>query len=71
MTNYCEVLDYYGKDEDVAVFKFESAEEDEIKTHIVGGKMIETPVNSIIEKIHVINEHQKLFYNIHKHMMYG
>lgn len=63
LTNFCEVLDYYGYDEDVAVFKFVSADKEEIKTCIVDGEMIDTPVNSIIEKIHIINEHQKLYYN--------
>lgn len=62
LTNFCEVLDYYGRDEDVAVFKFEPAKENEIKTCTDDGEMIETPVGSTIKKIHVINEHQKLFF---------
>lgn len=63
LTNFCDVLDYYGKNEDVAVFKFETSEEKEIKSCIVDEEMIETPINSTIQKIHIINENQKLFYH--------
>lgn len=62
-TNFCEVLDYYGKDEDIAVLKFNISDPKEIVTCVVGGEMIETPIDSIIDKIYVVNEHQKLFHN--------
>lgn len=61
LTNFTEVLDYYGSNEDVAVFKFSEAPEFEIKSHLKDTEMIETPVLTKVAKICVVNEHQKLF----------
>jgi len=61
LTNTIEVLDYYGGDEDVAVFRFEERPEDQIESLLDDTKMIKVPVNRIIKEIHVVNEHQKLF----------
>ncbi len=62
ITNQTEVLDYFGKMEDVAVFKFASAEAKEIKSY-TNNKMISFPISSSIKEIHIINENQQLFYN--------
>ncbi|MCH5210692.1 MAG: hypothetical protein J1F01_06965 [Oscillospiraceae bacterium] len=62
LTNFCEVLDYYGQPEDVAVFRFALSNKDEIKTCLLEGEMIDTPIESLIKEIHVINENQRLFY---------
>ena len=60
-TNTIEVLDYYGADEDVAVFRLEERPEEQIESLLQDTKMIKVPVNRIIKEIHIVNEHQKLF----------
>ena len=50
VTNFVDAIDYYGKLEDVAVFKLEEASENE--------EMVDIPVGRIIKKIEVINENQ-------------
>ena len=60
-TNATEVADYFGDREDVAIFKMQRMPFDKITSLIQGQKMIETPVESIISEILVVNEHQKLF----------
>lgn len=60
-TNTIEVLDYYGADEDVAVFRLEERPEDQIESLLQDTKMNKIPINRIIKEIHIVNEHQKLF----------
>ncbi len=60
-TNAIQVMDYYGADEDVAIFHVEECADSEIKSLICGNTMIELSVNKIIKEIDVINEHQKVF----------
>ena len=60
-TNKIQVMDYYGADEDVAVFKLEKRSNSEIKSLISGNTMIELPINKTIKEIDIINEHQKVF----------
>ena len=62
LTNFTEVMDYYGAKEDVAIFKFENSIDEEIKTFIINGKMIETSLDNTISKIQIVNENQKTFY---------
>lgn len=62
-TNMVEVFDYYGALEDVAMFKVESTNEDEIKSKIQGEVMIDIPVNGIIKGIRLIEEQQQVFHN--------
>lgn len=61
ITNLTEVRDYYGTEEDVAVLKIEQTDESEIHSFIEGESMIETPVNSLVEQIIIVNENQSLF----------
>lgn len=63
LTNLVEVLDYYGKMEDVAVFRFEATTADKIVTFRVNGEMIDFPIHSKIKEIRIVNENQQLFYN--------
>lgn len=63
LTNNIEVLDYYGENEDVAVYKLESCNQEDIKSQQDEGQFITTPVNSIIDSITIINENQQLYYN--------
>lgn len=63
LTNFVEVADYFGANEDVAMFKFQPAVYDEIHSMIEKQIMIEIPINGVISEISIINEHQELFEN--------
>lgn len=60
-TNLVEVMDYFGTEEDVAIFKVKRMPYETIHSMVRGVEMIETPVESVITGISVINEHQRLF----------
>ncbi len=61
LTNLTEVMDYFGNDEDVALFKMKRMPFDRIKSMVQNQDMIETPVRAVIKEISVINECQRLF----------
>ncbi len=63
ITNYIDVVDYYGKKEDVAVFKFEEADNSEIVSPIQNEEMNDTLIKKIIKKIEVVNENQIQYKN--------
>ncbi len=60
-TNSLEVMDYYGDPEDVARFRIIKTKYTDIKSLVQDQVMIETPVDSIIANVVVINECQRLF----------
>lgn len=60
-TNQTEVLDYYGTQEDVALFKMQRTPYCDIRSMIQDQKMVETPVDSIVSDIILVNERQSLF----------
>lgn len=62
-TNITKTMDHYGTMEDVAVFKLDSTQEQDICSMIKGETMISIPVNENVINIEVVNEHQKLFQN--------
>ncbi len=62
-TNLTESMDYYGEQEDVALFKITRKPFTDIHSLIQNQTMIETPVENTISEIVVINEHQQLFHN--------
>jgi len=62
-TNTTEVSDYFGRTEDVAIFRFGSIPESEIKSRVQDEEMIEVAVDNQISEICVVNEHQSLFEN--------
>ena len=62
-TNLIEVMDYYGEQEDVALFKMKRIPFSSIHSLIQNQAMVETPVDSIISEIIVVNEQQQLFEN--------
>jgi hypothetical protein len=62
ITNFIEVLDYYGEKDDVAVFKINETEEQNIKS-LTGENMIDIPINEKIVSIDIINENQRLYKN--------
>ncbi|MCD8208634.1 MAG: hypothetical protein LUD72_11905 [Bacteroidales bacterium] len=61
LSNFTEFLWYMDTIEDVAVFRFERAEPSEVKRAQQGEKMLDVPISRVIEKIHVVNENQRLF----------
>lgn len=62
-TNKIQVMDYYGTNEDVAIFRVEKCEDSTIKSLIKENTMIELPINKKIKEIDIINENQKVFEN--------
>lgn len=62
-TNTTEVMDHYGNDEDVAVFRLEERPEEQIVSLVQNVKIVDIPVNRSIQEIKVINEHQMLYMN--------
>ena len=61
LSNQIEVMDFYGGDEDVAIFHLKSCLESEIKSLFVDDRLIDIPINKVIKEIDLVNEHQKLF----------
>ncbi len=62
-TNFVKVADYFGKAEDVAMFKLKQIDYNEIKSPYRMPNMVEINVEKIISKIIIINEKQTLFEN--------
>ncbi len=56
-------VDYFGSQDDYAVFDISESSESEIKSFFDDTKQIDTPINQIIKKITIINENQQLFEN--------
>lgn len=63
LLNTLETQDYYGDVEDVAMFTIQPAVDSDIKSPFIDGKMVEIPIMTAIQRIQLIEEHQKLFYN--------
>ena len=62
-TNLTEVMDYFGDQEDVALFKLKQMSYADIHSMIQGQTMIDNPIDSIIKEINIVNEKQQLFDN--------
>ena len=62
-TNLFESLDYYGEDEDVAVFKLLHISEQDIDSYINNKDVnrLITPINLNITSIDIVNENQKVY----------
>ena len=60
-TNITATMDYYGEEEDVALFKMECTPFASIQSMVQNQTMVETPVESVVSEILVVNENQKLF----------
>lgn len=60
-TNFIEVADYFGGEEDVARFRVSETCEENVHSQIQNQSMIYHPVNSTIHDIVVVEEEQKLF----------
>ncbi len=59
--NKIEVMDYFGEQEDVALFSVERKPFSNIRSLIQDQIMIETPVEATVSEIIVVNERQQLF----------
>ena len=62
-TNFIETMDYYGGQEDVAIFKLVQMPFQNIHSFIQNQTMVETPVESTVAEVKLVNECQKLFEN--------
>ena len=60
-TNMVTAMDYYGEQEDVALFKMERTPFSNIQSLVQNQTMVETPVESIVAEVLVVNEQQQLF----------
>lgn len=60
-TNTITTMDYFGEQEDVALFKMERIPFASIHSRVQNQTMVETPVESIISDVMVVNERQWLF----------
>ena len=58
LTNIQETVDYYGTDEDIAVFSVNAAEKEAIKSAFSETEQIITPIMGDITKIMLVNENQ-------------
>lgn len=56
LLNETQELDYFGGVDDVAVIGVKEVSPGEIRSHVVGGEMVETPVGQVIEDIIVITD---------------
>lgn len=62
-TNLAEARDYYGEQEDVAVFKIERRPFSDIQSLIQNQEMLDMPVGDVVSKVVIVNECQQLFEN--------
>ena len=58
LTNFVEVLDYYGKMEDIAVFKLSESHEAEIVSAVKDEPMNDILLNRVIKEIKLVDENQ-------------
>ena len=61
LTNVQEYVDYYGNDDDVAVYRLQETGSDGVKSAFKDTELVTTPVNGIIEKVLLVNENQQIF----------
>jgi hypothetical protein len=61
LKNEQEFVDYFGEDEDIAIYRLMKLETDTIKSAFSDMEQINTPVNSKIESVTIVNEHQQLY----------
>lgn len=61
LTNCQQAVDYYGENEDMAVFRMDETEAEKVKSFFEDVEQIDTPVKNKIKSIRLVNEHQQLF----------
>ncbi len=63
LDNFQEAQDFFGHQDDVAMFKLHMSADDEINSCGEGIQMVGTPVMCRIKQIRVVDENQQLFVN--------
>ena len=63
LTNIQETVDYFGNDDDIAVFRLSKSKPENLKSAFIESGLITTPINGEITKIALINENQKVRIN--------
>ncbi len=63
LDNFQEAQDFFGHQDDVAMFILHTSADDEINSCGEGVQMVETPVMCRIKQIRVVDENQQLFVN--------
>lgn len=58
LTNIQESVDYYGNTDDIAVFKLNKSDENQIHSAFKDVDMIFTSIDSVIKSVKIVNEHQ-------------
>lgn len=56
LLNETKELDYFGDIDDVAVMSVKAADKNEIRSHLVDGKQVDTPINQTIQDIIVFTD---------------
>lgn len=63
LKNNQTTVDYFGTEDDCAVFYIEKTNENDIKSLFFDIEQIETPVAEVISKITLVNENQRIYEN--------
>ena len=56
LLNEMQENDYFGEGDDVPVINAKEAAPDEIRSHVVGGMLVDTPIDQVIEDIIVFED---------------
>lgn len=56
LLNETQELDYFGDIDDISVLSIREVDASDIHSHIVNGKLVETPTAQVIEDIVIIND---------------
>ena len=63
LDNFHEIQDFFGHQDDVAMFKLHLSDDSEIHSLGEGIKMVDTPIACKIRQIRIVDENQQLFVN--------
>jgi hypothetical protein len=63
LKNVQESINYFGEEDDIAVYRLTKLETDAIKSAFSDIEQIDTPVSGIIESVTIVNENQQLYEN--------
>ncbi len=60
LTSLCEPIKRFFNNDDVAIFRIEQTTDNEIKSFMDNGELIENPVSGKIVAVDIVTDHQKL-----------
>ena len=63
ITNELETSDYFGTCEEIAVCRFAKCNNEDIKSALAEGQMIDNDINGVIKGVKIVNEHQQVRFN--------